>query len=166
MPRGQRKKAEATEQQAAPVADASLTQIATDTVVDESADPEEFANRTYAEPPVPEFGEPPPDMQGTPDSVRPESGQRERFRSWVTDDARGYSRIADNEFVRIVLQFKQRPSPEILTALKDGGFHYQPDYLGHKSAWVRRNDYTGRVQVEAIEKLLRSQSAVPESVER
>jgi len=166
MPRGRRKKDEATEQQAATVADAVPAQIATDMVVDESAGPGEFTNRTFAEPPVPESGEPPPEMQETPDAVRAEPAQRERFRSWVTDEARGYSRITDNEYVRIVLQFKQKPTPEILTALKDGGFHYQPDYLGHKNAWVRRNDYTGRVHVEAIEKLVRSQSVVAESVER
>jgi hypothetical protein len=92
--------------------------------------------------------------------------QRERFRSWVTDAGRGYARWSDTEYQRIVLQFNERPSQEILAAVKDAGFQFQPDYCGMKNAWVRRNDYSGRVRVDAIEKLVRSQSTVLESVER
>lgn len=89
--------------------------------------------------------------------------QRERFRSWVTDTARGYARWSDNEYQRIVLQFNERPSQEILAVVKEAGFNFQPDYCGMKNAWVRRNDYTGRVRVDAIEKLIRAQAVGMES---
>ena len=166
MPRGRKKTTGTTEQQATPVAEAAPEQAAIHAVVEQVAEPVASALPTVVEPPVAELREPLAGVQEIPDSGSPASGQRERFRTWVTDTARGYSRTTDNQFQRLVLQFSQKPSAEILTALKEGGFHYQPDYLGHKNAWVRRNDYTGRVQVEAIEKLVRAQSAVAESVER
>jgi len=166
MPRGRKKTTATAEQQAAQVAEAASDQASVQAVVEHAVEPEAPALPTIAESPESGFREPPPGVEETPEAASQSPAQRERFRSWVTDEARCYSRITDNEFMRIVLQFKQKPSPEIITALKEGGFHYQPDYLGHKNAWVRRNDYTGRVQVEAIEKLVRSQSAVLESVER
>ena len=166
MPRGRKKTTGTTEQPATPVAATAPEQAATQAAVAQAAEPVASALPTVVEPPVPELREPLVGVQETPDSGSPESGHRERFRSWVTDVVRGYSRTTDNQFQRLVLQFSQKPSAEILTALKEGGFHYQPDYLGHKNAWVRRNDYTGRVQVEAIEKLVRAQSGVAESVER
>jgi hypothetical protein len=89
--------------------------------------------------------------------------QRERFRSWVTDTTRGYARWSDNEYQRIILQFNERPSQEILAAVKEAGFHFQKDYCGLENAWVRRNDYTGRVHVDAIERLIRAQTVGTES---
>ena len=166
MPRGRKKTTATAEQQAAQVAEAAPDQATTQAVVEHALEPEVPALPVIAELPVSEFREPPAGVQETPEAVSQSPTQRERFRSWVTDEARGYSRITDNEFGRIVLQFRQKPPAEILSALKDGGFHYQPEYLGHKNAWVRRNDHTGRVQVEGIEKLVRAQSAVLEAAER
>jgi len=54
------------------------------------------------------------------------------------------------------VQFAQKPSTDVLTALQGAGFHYHPDYAGQANAWVRRNDFEGRMQVEAIEKLIGS----------
>ncbi len=82
--------------------------------------------------------------------------ERGRFRSWVTDTARGYSRLTDEQEQRLVVKFAQKPSADVLTALKGAGFHYHPDYAGQTNAWVRRNDFEGRMQVEAIEKLIGS----------
>ena len=82
--------------------------------------------------------------------------RRPHIRSWVTDTARGYSRLTDEQEQRLVVQFAQKPSTDVLTALKGAGFHYHPDYAGQANAWVRRNDFEGRMQVEAIEKLIGS----------
>ncbi len=82
--------------------------------------------------------------------------ERGRFRSWVTDTARGYSRLTDEQEQRLVVQFAQKPSADVLTALKGAGFHYHPDYAGQANAWVRQNDFEGRLQVDAIEKLIGS----------
>lgn len=79
---------------------------------------------------------------------------RGRFRSWVVDATKGYTRLTDEQEHRLVLQFAQKPAGDVLTALKGAGFHYHPDYHGQKQAWVRRNDFEGRLQLEAIEKLI------------
>jgi hypothetical protein len=82
----------------------------------------------------------------------PES--RGRFRSWVNDSVRGYHRLTDEQEHRLVLLFNDKPSADALLAVKGAGFQYHPDYFGLKHAWVRRNDFEGRLQVEAIEKLI------------
>lgn len=102
----------------------------------------------------------------TTDAESPASGEGKRFRSWVVDVERGYSRLTDDQHQRLVLQFAEKPSEDVLTALKGAGFHYHPEYGGLKNAWVRRNDYTGRLEVEAIERLIRAKSPEVESPER
>ncbi len=87
----------------------------------------------------------------TPGISGPEPG---RFRSWVTDVGRGYHRLTDEQDDRLVLLFDAKPAADVLTAIKGAGFQYQPEYAGLKQAWVRRNDFEGRLQVEAIEKLI------------
>ncbi|MDP1798627.1 MAG: hypothetical protein Q8K78_14130 [Planctomycetaceae bacterium] len=79
---------------------------------------------------------------------------RGRFRSWVTEVSRGYHRLIDEQENRLVLLFDAKPAADVLTAIKGAGFQYHPDYAGVKQAWVRRNDFEGRLQVEAIEKLI------------
>jgi hypothetical protein len=157
MPRGRKKAAENKKQQIEPtvearepgdeiesLSDQGLRSPVNDTVViagESTSDSMEHVGNSEAT------------FESKPDGTR-----RMRFRSWVTDNARGYSRKTDDQYQMIVVQFDQKPSPEILSALKDGSFHYHPDYAGNPRAWVRRNDHTGRVQAEAIEKLVRSQS--------
>ncbi len=89
----------------------------------------------------------------TADSPSPPT-PRGRFRSWVTDVGRGYHRLTDEHEDRLVLLFDAKPAADVLTAIKGAGFQYHPDYGGLKQAWVRRNDFEGRLQVEAIEKLI------------
>lgn len=84
----------------------------------------------------------------------PASEPRGRFRSWVVDTTRGYTRLADEQEQRIILQFAQKPSADVLTAIKGAGFQFLPDYEGLNHVWVRRNDFETRLQVEAIEKLI------------
>lgn len=79
---------------------------------------------------------------------------RGRFRSWVVDTARGYTRLTDEQENRLVLLFDAKPAADVLTAIKGAGFQYHPDYAGQKHAWVRSNDYQSRLQVEALEKLI------------
>lgn len=93
----------------------------------------------------------------TPVSVTPETAApapRGRFRSWVVDTTRGYTRLTDEQEQRIVLQFAQKPSADVLTAIKGAGFQFLADYEGLNHVWVRRNDFETRLQVEAIEKLI------------
>lgn len=85
-----------------------------------------------------------------------EEGPRGQFRSWVSDTSRGYSRLTDEEHQRLILQFTEKPPTEVLAALKEGGFRFQPDYLGQRNAWVRPDNLAGRIQAEQIEKLHRS----------
>ncbi len=89
-----------------------------------------------------------------------------RMRTWIVDEARGYCRMGDEDYNRIVVQFSQRPPDDVLTAVKGAGFRFQPDYRGQKNAWVRRNDFEGRLQVEAIEKLIHELIPGPSSPER
>ena len=121
------------------------------------------AEQARSEPTVAELREATQEILERSEPASESLPQRERFRGWVTDNARGYARWSDGEYQRIILQFNERPSPDILAAVKDAGFHFQPDYCGFKNAWVRRNDYTGRVQVDAIEKLVRAKSVGQES---
>ncbi len=124
---------------------------------------------TAPTPPEPPAAHPPVENFAIPESAdagSPASGEGRRFRSWVVDDEHGYSRLTDDQHQRLVLQFAEKPSEDVLTALKGAGFHYQPEYGGLKNAWVRRNDYTGRLEVEVIERLLRAQSPAIESPER
>lgn len=88
---------------------------------------------------------------------------RHGFRSWVTDAQHGYHRLTDDERRRIVLMFDEKPGGDVLQAMKNAGFRYQADYHGHKHAWVRRNDFEGRFQLEAIEKLIRGPAQELES---
>lgn len=124
---------------------------------------------TAPTPPEPPAAHSPEDGLSAPESAdagSPASGEGKRFRSWVVDVEHGYSRLTDDQHQRLVLQFVEKPSEDVLTALKGAGFHYQPEYGGLKNAWVRRNDYTGRLEVEAIERLLRGQSMAVDSPER
>ena len=84
----------------------------------------------------------------------PASEPRGRFRSWVVDTTRGYTRLTDEQEQRILLQFAQKPSADVLTAIKGAGFQFLADYEGLNHVWVRRNDFETRLQVEAIEKLI------------
>ncbi len=90
----------------------------------------------------------------TEDLADADWARRGQFRTWDVDTERSYTRMTDEKHQRIILQFAEKPPADVLTALKGAGFHYQPDYQGQKSAWVRRNDHEGRLQVEAIEKLI------------
>ena len=87
---------------------------------------------------------------------------RDRFRSWVTAAQHGFSKLTDDERQRLVLLFDEKPADEVIAAMKGAGFQYHPDYHGHKHAWTRRNDYEGRLLVEALEKLIRSADAAVE----
>ena len=98
--------------------------------------------------------------------TKSDKAPRGLFRSWVNDTDRGYSRLVDEEHNRLVVQFQQRPPTDVTIALKDGGFRFQPDYRGQKNAWVRRNDFEGRIQVEAMEKLFRELVPGKESPDR
>ena len=93
----------------------------------------------------------------TADETEPARFQpRGRFRSWVNDTDRGYSRLTDIEQRKIVLTFGEKPPSDVLTAVKDGGFQFKPDYAGVKNAWVRFDDHQGRIQAEAIDSMVRS----------
>ena len=91
---------------------------------------------------------------------------RGQFRSWVVDKDRGYTRMVDEDHQRLVIQFEQRPPADVITAVKGARFHFQPDYCGQKNVWVRQNDFEGRVQVEAIEKLFKDLVPGKESPDR
>jgi hypothetical protein len=160
MPRGRKKAQDTTDQQVAPETTVHPTEANSLKVPEHSearttftrlGERHAFGSRLTGQ-----------GIQETPASEPTTTVQRERFRTWVTDTARGYTRKTDNEYNRLVLQFEQRPSGDVITALKGAGFHFQSDYCGEKNAWVRRNDHEGRHQVEAIERLFRSLSSAPE----
>ena len=90
-------------------------------------------------------------------AVPEEQPDRPRFRSWTVRNASGYEKLTDNKRGLLVLKFNDRPSDEILIAVKDGGFQYHPDYEGQGKVWLRKNDFEGRVQVDKIEAALRQQ---------
>ena len=100
------------------------------------------------------------------DSPTPPSTTEPRLRTWVVDEARGYCRMSDEDYHRLVVQFSERPPEDVLTAVKGAGFRFQPDYRGQKNAWVRRNDFEGRLQIEAIEKLIHELIPGPSSPTR
>lgn len=165
MPRGRKKTIGTAETQAAPVAaNEAITPPANEIPPQQSE--VTLVTPPIAEQAIPVISETESAAPGTSAPAAAEAGQRERFRSWVTDTARGYSRMSDDQFRRIIIRFDQKPAPDILSAVKGAGFQFQPDYLGHKNAWVRRDDHTGRLQVEAIEKLIRAQTPGLESPER
>ena len=87
------------------------------------------------------------------------SGQKNRFRSWVTDTAKGYERLTDEQARQIVLKFSGKPEGEVLTMLKDAGFRFQPEYFGQRKVWTRRNDFEGRMRLEEIEAAVRGTGA-------
>jgi hypothetical protein len=99
--------------------------------------------------------------------VRPEPEQpssaapteKNRFRSWVTDDQSGYQRLTDEQNRLIVLKFSGKPEQDILTMLKEAGFRYQPEYFGQQRVWTRRNDFEGRVRAQEIETVVRGAGA-------
>ena len=125
-------------------------------------------------PPAPVIEEPPFEPTGTytPDpgdadrGTANDSSTQPRLRTWVADDGRGYCRMSDEDYHRLVIQFNTRPPEDVLTAVKGAGFRFQSDYRGQKNAWVRRNDFEGRLQVEAIEKLLHELIPGPSSPAR
>lgn len=80
--------------------------------------------------------------------------RRGRFRSWVVDSGRGYTRLTDVDNRCIVLQFDKKPSPDVLEAVKGAGFQFRPDYHGQQNCWVRANNFEGRQHLESIEHLL------------
>jgi hypothetical protein len=136
---------------------------------DGHGEPAEVAGTTAVEPPVTASAPsaaielPPFEPTGTytPGEATPvttasgEGKPRGQFRSWVADTSRGYSRMTDEQHHRIVVQFDAKPPADVLTALKGAGFQFQPEYHGQKNCWVRRNDFEGRLQIEAIETLIR-----------
>ena len=89
--------------------------------------------------------------------VPEEQPDRPRFRSWTVRTASGYEKLTDNKRGLLVLKFHDRPSEEILAAVKDGGFQYHPNYEDQGKVWLRKNDFEGRVQVDKIEGALRQQ---------
>ena len=95
--------------------------------------------------------------QAASSAVPAEQPDRPRFRCWTVRTASGYEKLTDNKRGLLVLKFHDRPSEEILNAVKDGGFQYSPDYEGQGKAWLRKNDFEGRVQVDKIEAALRQQ---------
>ena len=109
---------------------------------------------------------PPRDADRGTASDAPASTTEPRLRTWVVDEARGYCRMSDEDYQRLVIQFTVRPPEDVLTAVKGAGFRFQPDYRGQKNAWVRRNDFEGRLQVEAIDKLVTAMIPGPSSPER
>lgn len=96
-------------------------------------------------------------------SVPEEQPDRPRFRSWTVRTTSGYEKLTDAKRGLLVLKFHDRPSQEILNAVKDGGFQYHPDYESQGKVWLRKNDFEGRVQVDKIEAALRQleQAQVP-----
>lgn len=107
-----------------------------------------------------------PQQRDEPTSVADHSSiaPRGQFRSWVVDEELGYSRLTDVNSNLLLLQFADKPPADVLTAVKGAGFQFKTDHHGQRNVWVRRNDFEGRLQVESIEKLLRSLSPQCESV--
>ncbi len=89
--------------------------------------------------------------------VLDEQPDRPRFRSWTVRTDSGYEKLTDNKRGLLVLKFQDRPSEEILAAVKDAGFQYHPNYEDQGKVWLRKNDFEGRVQVDKIEAILRRQ---------
>lgn len=125
-------------------------------------------------PPAPVVEKPPFEPTGTY-TPTPNDGDRgaandattePRLRTWVVDEARGYCRMSDEDYHRLVIQLNVRPPEDVLTAVKGAGFRFQSDYRGQKNAWVRRKDFEGRLQVEAIDKLVHEMIPVPSSPTR
>ena len=104
---------------------------------------------------APTNGEEPAAVESITGTAQEGKGARSQFRSWVTDPSRGYRQLTDEVHNRLVVQFDDRPPQTVRRALHEAGFHFQTDYLGLKDAWVRRNNFEGRVQLDAIKKLLR-----------
>lgn len=132
-----------------------------DTVVAVEAAPVAMTAAPVKLEPAAEIAAPPQDATpqtavGRQDETGSEVPRRGRFRSWVCDTARGYSRLTDEQEQRLVLQFAQKPSADVLAALKGAGFQFVADYAGLNHVWVRRNDFETRLQVEALEKLIGS----------
>jgi hypothetical protein len=119
-----------------------------ETVVDEA--PVAIAERLQEKPPELR-AEQPPAPQTT--------AETNRFRSWVTDHAAGYERLTDEKAKLLVLKFGNKPDSEVLDKLKEAGFHYQPDYLGQKKVWTRRNDFESRLRLQEIESMVRGPAA-------
>jgi hypothetical protein len=107
-----------------------------------------------------------PPAQGTDATAPSDSAaapQKDRFRSWVTDTAKGYERLTDEQARQIVLKFTGKPDAEVLSMLKDAGFHFQPEYFGQRKVWTRRNDFEGRMRLEEIEAAVRGNAAEQEA---
>jgi hypothetical protein len=100
------------------------------------------------------------------EAVAPPATTEPRLRTWVVDESRGYCRMTDEDYHRLVVQFSAKPPEDLLTAVKGAGFRFQSDYRGQKNAWVRRNDFEGRLQIEAIEKLIHELIPGPSSPAR
>ncbi len=61
--------------------------------------------------------------------------------------------MTDEEHQCLVLQFAERPHLGVLIAVKGVGIQFKPDHHGQSNVRVGRNNFEGRLQVEAIEKL-------------
>lgn len=86
---------------------------------------------------------------------------RPRFRTWTIRTESGYEKLTDTRRGLLVLKFHDRPTQDILDAVKDGGFQYHPDYEDQGKVWFRKNDFEGRAQVDKIEAVLRQQEQGP-----
>ncbi len=95
--------------------------------------------------------------QAASSEVPEEQPDRPRFRSWTVRTASGYEKLTDAKRGLLVLKFHDRPSQDILNAVKDGGFQYHSDYEDQGKVWLRKNDFEGRVQVDKIEAVLRQE---------
>lgn len=136
-------------------------------VAETTAKPASITAVAETEPPLATSPVEPPSTVGTlPKAVVETEPGRRQFRSWLVDEGRGYSRMTDEKHHCLVLQFAEKPHPDVLTAVKGAGFQFRLDYHGQQNVWVRRNDFEGRLQVEAIEKLLHEFSAGRESPNR
>lgn len=106
----------------------------------------------------------PADESAPPESEPQAASPRGQFRSWFVDTRRGYTGLTDEIHHCLVLQFEQKPHPDVLAAVKGAGFQFKPDHYGLKNVWIRRNDFEGRVQVETITKLIRGVLGEPETL--
>jgi hypothetical protein len=95
----------------------------------------------------------------TEQQAAPAVPSRGQFRSWVVNEARRYTRLTESPSA-------EKPQAAVLTAPKGTGFEFRPGYYGQKNARVRRNDCEGRLQDEAIEKLVQETAGGRESVAR
>ena len=76
--------------------------------------------------------------------------ERGQFRSWVVGAEQGYAVLTDKQHGKLVLVFDPKPSQEVRGLVKDAGYQYQAEYFGQKNAWIRRNDFEGRVRTEEL----------------